>query len=113
MRSLAALAAMTTLAVAQDGHVGMGHERWHQGFYMQLQRPDGKGSCCNLSDCRPTSGRAIDGHYEVKVNGDWVRVPPVKILRRSAPDGGFHVCAGHMFRGNPDELYCVVVAPEG
>jgi hypothetical protein len=41
-------------AEAQDGSYGVGHGNWHQGFYSKLQRNDGKGSCCNLLDCRPT-----------------------------------------------------------
>ena len=40
--------------------------------------PDTKGPCCNLTDCRPTSGRQVDGHYEVKVNGAWVSFLPAK-----------------------------------
>jgi hypothetical protein len=100
-------------AQAQEGHLGAGHDKWHQSFYNALQRPDGKGSCCNLTDCRPTSGRTVDDHYEVKVNGAWISVPQTKIIHRSAPDGGYHVCAPYNFRGNPEELYCVIVAPEG
>ena len=52
-------------------HVGYGHEEWHQGFYNALQRPDGKGSCCNLTDCRP----------------DWISVPQTKIIGQSALEG--------------------------
>jgi len=103
----------TFSAHAQEGHVGAGHDKWHQSFYNALQRPDGKGSCCNLTDCRPTSGRTVDDHYEVKVNGAWISVPQTKIIHRSAPDGGYHVCAPYNFKGNPEELYCVIVAPEG
>jgi hypothetical protein len=65
----AMLFAVSFPAHAQEGHLGSGHDKWHQSFYNMLQRPDGKGSCCNLTDCRPTSGRTVDGHYEVKVNG--------------------------------------------
>jgi hypothetical protein len=100
-------------AQAQDGHLGNGHAQWHDAFYKQLVRPDTKTSCCNLTDCRPTSGRVADGHYEVKVNGAWISVPMTKIIPTSAPDGGYHVCAPINFRGTPDELYCVIVAPEG
>jgi len=106
-------ATMTVPAHPQDGMLGQGHEKWHQSFYMTLQRPDGKGSCCNLTDCRPTSGRMVDDHYEIKVNGAWISVPQSKILHKSAPDGGFHVCAPYNFKGRPDELYCVIIAPEG
>ena len=69
-------------AQAQEGHLGAGHDKWHQSFYNALQRPDGKGSCCNLTDCRPTSGRTVDDHYEVKVNGAWISVLPKKVIHR-------------------------------
>ena len=68
-------------AVAQEGYLGHDHDKWHRGFYQTLERPDTKSPCCNLTDCRPTSGRQVDGHYEVKVNGAWVSVPPAKILK--------------------------------
>jgi hypothetical protein len=99
-------------AAAQEGYLGHGHDRWHRSFYQSLQRPDTKAPCCNLTDCRPTSGRQVDDHYEVKVNGAWVSVPPAKILKQSAPDLGFHVCAPFKFNGQPNHLYCVVVPPE-
>src|SRR5262244_1918197 len=60
----------------------------------------------------PPRGRQVDGHYEVKVNGAWVSVLPGKILKQSAPDLGFHVCAPFKFDGRPDHLYCVVVPPQ-
>src|SRR5262249_51880571 len=62
-------------AVAHEGYLGHDHDKWHHGFYKTLERPDTKSPCCNLTDCRPTSGRQVDGHYEVKVNGAWVSVP--------------------------------------
>ncbi len=96
-----------------DGNLGQGHAAWHDAFYKKLLRPDTKTSCCNLTDCRPTSGRMIDGHYEVKVNGAWISVPQGKIIPTSAPDGGYHVCAPINFKGTSDELYCVILAPEG
>lgn len=107
------LGAVAAPALAQDGHIGRGHEKWHSGFYMHLQRPDGKGSCCNLTDCRPTSGRVVDDHYEVKVDGVWTRVPQNTIVRRAAPDGGYHVCAQPNYGGRHGDILCVVVAPEG
>ena len=109
---VAALMLTSVAAHAQEGHAGYGHDHWHHGFYRTLKRPDAKGSCCNLTDCRPTSGRMLDGRYEVKVDGAWISVPHTKILPRSAPDGGYHVCAPLNFRGRPEELYCVILAPE-
>src|SRR5262249_29136964 len=94
-------------AMAQEGYFGHDHDKWHHGFYQTLERPDTKSPCCNLTDCRPTSARQVDGHYEVKVNGAWVSVPSGKILKQSAPDLGFHVCAPFKFDGQPDHLYTV------
>jgi hypothetical protein len=99
-------------AGAQEGQFGHGHDMWHQGFYQTLQRPDTKTPCCNLTDCRPTSGRQVGDHYEVKINGAWVSVPPDKILKTTAPDLGFHVCVPFKFDGQPNHIYCVVIPPE-
>ena len=30
-------------------------------------------------DCRPTQSRMVGDHYEVKVDGEWMRVPRDKI----------------------------------
>jgi len=97
---------------AQDGHFGHGHDQWHGDFYQRLVTPETKVSCCNLADCRPTSGRQVGDHYEVKVNGQWTPVLPSKVVKVSAPDQGFHVCAPRNFSGKPEHLYCVVLPPE-
>jgi hypothetical protein len=110
---LLAIRAEPVLAEEQEGQIGQNHAQWHESFYKKLLRPDTKTSCCNMTDCRPTSGRMTDGHYEIKVNGAWVSVPYSKIIPTAAPDGGYHVCAPLNFRGAPDELYCVILAPEG
>jgi hypothetical protein len=49
-------------AGAQEGYYGVGHDKWHQGFYSTLKRNDGGGSCCNLMDCRPTQSRMVGDH---------------------------------------------------
>ena len=51
--------------------------------------------------------RQVDVHYEVKVNGAWVSVPPGKILKQSAPDIGFHVCAPFKFDGQAMRRFSV------
>jgi len=106
------LLVLSTGASAQEGYIGHDHNKWHQDFYQHLVTPDTKISCCNLADCRPTSGRTIGDHYEVKVNGTWVAVPPGKVVKKSAPDLGYHVCAPLNFSGKPEHLYCVVLPPE-
>jgi hypothetical protein len=78
---------------AQEGYYGdgVGHDKWHQGFYSKLKRNDGQGSCCNLMDCRPTQSRMVGDHYGVKVDGAWTPVPYDKLNNVVAPDGGAHV----------------------
>ena len=46
-------------AAAQEGYYGVGHDRWHREFYSKLNRNDGRGTCCNLMDCRPTQSRMV------------------------------------------------------
>ena len=105
--------ALWVSASAQEGYYGGSHDRWHQGFYSKLKRNDGKGSCCNLMDCRPTQSRMVDDHYEVKVDGEWIPVPNDKINNVVAPDGGAHVCAPRQIGANRGVLFCVILPPEG
>jgi hypothetical protein len=100
------------VSFAQDGHHGVGHETWHEGFYSKLVHKDTKVSCCNLSDCRPTQSRMVDDHYEVMVDGAWLRVPKEAIQNVSAPDGGAHVCAPVQVGAAKGKVYCVVLPPE-
>lgn len=112
MRYLLALL-LSTSAFAQDrGEHGAGHDAWHEGFYNTLVTPETKVSCCSLADCRPTSGRAVGDHYEVKIDDVWIPVLPSKVVKRTAPDWGFHVCAPAVFSGKPEHVYCVVLPPE-
>ena len=100
-------------ASAQEGYYGAGHDNWHQGFYSTLKRNDGQGSCCNLMDCRPTQSRMVGDHYEVKVDGEWMRVPSDKINNVVAPDGGAHVCAPRQVGRDKGVLFCVILPSEG
>jgi hypothetical protein len=43
-------------AAAQEGYYGVGHDKWHRGFYSTLKRNDG-GLVLQLMDCRPTQSR--------------------------------------------------------
>ena len=86
---VALLISLSSFALAQDGHYAVGHAIWHRDFYAKLKRNDGGGPCCNDSDCRPTRSRRVNGHYEVKVDGQSAD----KINSVIAPDAGTHVCA--------------------
>jgi hypothetical protein len=103
---------LCVIAVAQEGHYGLGHDKWHESFYSTLKRNDG-GSCCNLMDCRPTQSRMVDDHYEVKVDGVWTPVPYDKINNVIAPDGGAHVCAPRQVGPNKGVIFCVILPSEG
>jgi hypothetical protein len=97
---------------AQEGYYGAGHDSWHH-FYSNLKRNDGQGPCCNMMDCRPTQSRMVGDHYEVKVDGEWTRVPNDKINNVVAPDGGAHVCAPIQIGPNRGVLFCVILPSEG
>ena len=56
-------------------------------------------------DCRPTQSRMVGDHYEVKVDGEWMRVPSDKINNVVAPDGGAHVCAPRQVGPNKGVLF--------
>jgi hypothetical protein len=101
-------------AATQEGHHGHDHDRWHAEFYSKLMRPDTKTSCCNLADCRPTEIRSHDGHYEVKKDGRWIRVPTDKIVKVAAPDGGAHICAppSESTSWDPDYVFCIIMPME-
>jgi hypothetical protein len=99
-------------AGAQEGHYGIGHDKWHRDFYAKLRRNDGQGPCCSLGDCRPTQSRMVGDHYEVKVDGQWVPVPTNTISNVVAPDGGAHVCAPEQIGHHKGLLFCVILPPD-
>src|SRR5690242_4375759 len=62
---------------------------WFRG----LRAPGTGTSCCSIADCRPVESRIIGDHYEVFVEGKWLRVPPDLILNRTDnPTGHAVVC---------------------
>jgi hypothetical protein len=111
---LTALSFLSLPAVAAEGDHGHGHEMWHAEFYSKLVQPGTKASCCNLADCRPTEIRSTGDHYEARKDGRWVRVPPEKIVKVAAPDGGAHICAPPTTSTTfgPDDVFCIVMPYE-
>jgi hypothetical protein len=62
-------------------------------WFRSLLQPGTAISCCSLADCRPTEYRIKADHYEALVGGNWVAVPPDKILQRTDnPTGHAIVC---------------------
>ena len=78
---------------------------WFRG----LQAPDTGRSCCSIADCRPTEVRTKGNNYEVLIEGQWLIVPPEKILSRSDnPTGRAIVCWTPALG-----IVCFVHGPEG
>lgn len=64
---------------------------WFQG----LQQPNGA-SCCSEADCRPVESRTAGDHYQAFVEGEWLDIPPEKVIRpRSNPIGRAVLCMWH------------------
>lgn len=62
-------------------------------WFRSLLQPGTAISCCSLADCRPTDYRVRADHYEAFVAGNWLAVPPDKILQRTDnPTGRAIVC---------------------
>ena len=62
-------------------------------WFRDLREPDTGRSCCSISDCRPAEARTRGDHYEVLIEGQWLPVPPEKVLNRSDnPTGRAVVC---------------------
>jgi hypothetical protein len=62
-------------------------------WFRSLQQPGTAISCCSVADCRPTEYRISADHYEALIGGNWLVVPPDKILQRTDnPTGHAIVC---------------------
>ena len=78
--------------LAQTGQHGDGHAQ-HHDWYRELRQPDIGYGCCSDADCRPVRAWLHDdGQWRAVVEGRPVRIPAARILDRSAPDGGSHLC---------------------
>jgi hypothetical protein len=71
-------------AAAQEGYYGVDHDKWHHGFYSNLKRNDGQGSCCNLMDCRPTAAGSR-AHCSARRS----QIPPYRAGCLRSPSCGF------------------------
>jgi len=81
---------------------------WFEG----LHQPGNGASCCSISDChRLADGdwrETADG-YQVRIRGQWVTVPPSRILaKEDNPTGGAVACYDEMQR----VIYCFVRSSE-
>lgn len=105
-------------------------------WYQSLQRPDrgsygyqGIVSCCNKQDCHPTDAEHRDGDWWARPviiheigkegeMGEWMRVPPEKVLKNTTnPTGRAVLChtqswIGNTFSAGSISIYCFVAPPE-
>jgi hypothetical protein len=77
-------------------------------WYRSLLQPGTSISCCSIADCRATEYRTTADHYEVLVGGNWLPVPPEKILQRTDNPTGHAVVCWTPQRG----IMCFVRATE-
>lgn len=62
---------------------------WFQG----LRQPGTGVSCCSMADCRATDYRPGADGYEALIEGEWMPVPPDRVLHRvDNPIGRAVVC---------------------
>lgn len=104
--------ALVCLSISQpamsQGRHGQGHDELHH-WYLTLKDWQGR-PCCNMQDCRPTISRIRNQRVEVMVDGEWIEVPPHKILSQSSPDARTHVCSPGPESNYPRGfVFCVVL----
>jgi hypothetical protein len=89
----AALAAALLLAASASAAPPQNADPALAPWFRSLLQPGTTISCCALADCRPTEYRIKADHYEALVGGNWLAVPPDKILQRTDnPTGRAIVC---------------------
>lgn len=88
---IAALAALALLCLA----VAVSFAEEDRGAWFKgLKQPLTGGSCCDLSDCRATEAAWRDGAWWARLpDGEWIAVPPEKILAKQSIDGEAYLCS--------------------
>jgi len=63
------------------------------GWFQSLRQPGTGISCCSIADCRQTEYRTGRDGYEALIDGQWLAVPPEKVLDHTEnPTGRAVVC---------------------
>jgi hypothetical protein len=80
---------------ADEEHMRLHHaDAQHDEWMRSLKRPDTGGSCCNLRDCNPTDAEWRDGQWWAVLRGQWIAIPPEKVLTHPRSlDGEAWLCA--------------------
>lgn len=89
--AILAFAALLSPASAHDYVSDNGEYENYGGW----NRPDGKGGCCNNTDCEPIKAgqyMIIDGTYYVLIDGNWIKVDPKAYLEGTTQSELAHAC---------------------
>jgi hypothetical protein len=78
-------------------------------WFNSLRDPHTGMSCCSEADCRRTTARIRDGHYEAFIDNRWVAIPPEKVLDHETNPTGEAVVCWSPVAG----ILCFVRGPEG
>lgn len=77
-------------------------------WYRDLKQPSGA-SCCNMTDCSPVDYRISPDGYEARVDGQWLSIPSVTVIRgKSNPVGRAVLCRSPA----TGAIFCFVPASE-
>ena len=81
--ALAASSGVAAPPVGADPNSPMA--RWYRG----LKMPGNGHSCCDVSDCRPTQARQVNGGWQALAeDGVWLDIPPQLIIEDTVHPGG-------------------------
>ena len=78
-------------------------------WFNSLRSPWTNALCCSVADCRTVDARTNGDHYEAFIAGQWLAVPPERVLRRSDNPTGRAVACWTPSAG----IMCFVRGPEG
>ena len=77
-------------------------------WYNSLRQPGSGVSCCSIADCRPVDYRTVGNHYEAYIEGEWLPVPPDKVLTRTDNPTGRAIACWTKLIG----IMCFVLGPQ-
>jgi len=68
-------------------------------WFQSLKQPGSGMGCCSIADCRPVDSRVVGDHFEAIIQGQWVAVPPEKVLQYQPNPTGHAVACWTPYTG--------------
>lgn len=100
---------MAVALLASSGATAAAAQQDRGSWFKSLRQPVTGASCCDISDCRQADAKWInkapskDWQWWAEVQGEWIPIPPEKVLKKRSIDGEAYVCSGYDRR-----IYCFV-----